>query len=287
MSSSAAHEPQSFKTPGPITAQLEVGFGTVLVRAGERAETTVLVQPGNAASDRDVQSAAQTQISLIGGQLIVRGPRGRNPFNKIGAVMVEVELPAGSEVQATTGLGDVHCEGALGDVHLKSALGNVTVERAGTAELRTATGTIRAHHLDGSVEVHGAGRVEIGHVGGDLTVKNVNGETEVGEVLGETKVKSSNGSFAMGTAHAGADVQSALGGIRIARLTRGVFDLRTSTGEIELGIPETTAAWLDVYAKAGLVRSDLPTSDAPSDKPDRAEVHANTSVGNITVTRAA
>ncbi|MFD6418778.1 DUF4097 domain-containing protein [Streptomyces sp. NPDC060194] len=287
MPSSATPEPQSFTTPGPITAQLEVGYGTVLVRAAERTETTVRVRPGNEADDRDVQSAAQTQVDLTGGRLTVRGPRGRNPFHKIGAVVVEVELPTGSEVQATTGLGDVHCEGTLGDVRLKSALGNVAVERAATAALRTATGTVRAQHLDGNVEVHGAGRVEIGYVGGNLAVTNVNGETEVGEVLGETKVKSSNGSFAMGTAHAGVDVRSALGGIRIARLTRGVIDLRTSTGEIELGVPETTAAWLDVHTRAGLVRNQLPAAGSPSDKPDRAEVHAHTSVGNITVTRAA
>ncbi|MFD3975909.1 DUF4097 domain-containing protein [Streptomyces cyaneofuscatus] len=287
MPSSATREPQSFETPGPITAQLEVGYGTVLVRAGERTETRVLVRPGNTASDRDVQSAAQTRVDLTGGRLTVRGPRGRNPFSKIGPIVVEVELPAGSEVHASSAFGDVHCEGPLGDVHLRSALGNVSVERAGTAELRTATGTIRAHHLEGDAEVHGAGRVVIDHVGGDLTVKNVNGETEIGEVLGETRVKSSNGSVTMGTAHAGVDVQSALGAIRIARLTRGVIDLGTATGEIELGIPETTAAWLDIHAEAGLVRNELPAADAPSDKPNRAEVHARTSVGNITVTRAA
>ncbi|MFI8164636.1 hypothetical protein ACIF6I_36250 [Streptomyces microflavus] len=55
----------------------------------------------------------------------------------------------------------------------------------------------------------------------------------------------------------------------------------------ELFSQETTAAWLDIHTKAGLVRNELPASEVPSDKPNRAEVHARTSVGNITVTRAA
>jgi hypothetical protein len=57
-------------------------------------------------------------------------------------------------------------------------------------------------------------------------------------------------------------------------------------GEIEVGVREGSAAWLDVKTKFGRVRNEMTTSDAPAEHADKVEVHANTAFGDVIVRRA-
>ncbi|MGW7594465.1 DUF4097 family beta strand repeat-containing protein, partial [Streptomyces rubiginosohelvolus] len=85
----------------------------------------------------------------------------------------------------------------------------------------------------------------IGTVAGAATVKNGNGDTVVGEVVGELRATSSNGLISVGLAHAGVDAKSANGSIRIDEAVRGQIGLQAATGDVEVGVRESTAAWLD------------------------------------------
>ncbi|MGW7516687.1 DUF4097 family beta strand repeat-containing protein [Streptomyces sp. NPDC054796] len=294
----------SFETPQPIIATLELDAGTARISAGKTTETVVEVLPRNGSDDKDVRSVQETQVTCSGGRLSVKTPKKRTPWNKPGAIEVSIELPAGSEVRATTGMGHLSCEGRLGDVALRTGLGDLQVDEAAGASLRTATGEIRLARSTGDVDVTGAGRVEIGTVDGAATVKNTNGSTRIDEVTGELKANASNGDISVGVAHsgvgakcangrvevgvahAGVDAASSNGGIRVGDATRGRIDLRTSVGDVEVGIHEGTAAWLDLDPKYGAVRNSLGTAAGPEDSDETVEVHARTSAGDIIIRRA-
>jgi DUF4097 and DUF4098 domain-containing protein YvlB len=294
----------AFETPEPISATLELEVGTARITAGKRTNTVVEVLPRNGSDDNDVRAVQQTQVTCSGGRLTVKTPRKRSLFGKPGAIEVSIELPAGSDVRGTSAMGSFYCEGRFGEAVLKTSLGDLQVDEVAGANLKTDHGDIRLARSTGDIEVIGSGRIEIGTVAGTATVKNGNGATEVGEVTGGLRTnaangdisvgiahssvgaKCANGRIAIGVAHAGVDAMSSNGGIRVGDITRGLVDLRTSIGDLEVGIHEGTAAWLDLNPKYGTVRNSLGSSAGPADSDETVEVHARTAVGDIIIRRA-
>ncbi|AXG79505.1 DUF4097 family beta strand repeat-containing protein [Streptomyces paludis] len=294
----------TYETPEPISATFELEAGTAHITAGKRTDTVVEVLPRNGSNENDVRAVQQTQVTYSGGRLTVRTPKKRSLFGKSGAIEVSVELPLGSDVRGTTAMGGFYCDGRLGEVTLKSALGDLQVEEAAGAGLKTDLGDIRLARSTGDIEVIGAGRIEVGTATGTATVKNGNGATRISEVTGELKIYAANGDVSVGVAHSGIDARSANGrievgvthagvtavsangGIRIDDAARGRIDLRTSVGELEVGVHEGTAAWLDVHTKFGTVRRELGSAAAPSDSDETVEVYARTAAGDIIIRRA-
>jgi hypothetical protein len=80
--------------------------------------------------------------------------------------------------------------------------------------------------------------------------------------------------------------RSANGDVSVADAVRGAAVLETSTGDIEIGIHEGTAAWLDINASAGRVHNALDATPAPGASDEKVEVRARTSIGNIVIRRA-
>lgn len=73
---------------------------------------------------------------------------------------------------------------------------------------------------------------------------------------------------------------------RVGEFGSGTVDLYTATGELEVGIPQGTAACLDAHTSTGRVHNYLEASDAP-EKTDRAvKVRARSHGGDILVRRA-
>jgi hypothetical protein len=62
--------------------------------------------------------------------------------------------------------------------------------------------------------------------------------------------------------------------------------LTTASGELEVGVREGTAAWLDVRTVAGRLRNSLETTEHPAAEEDRVSVRARTYDGDIVIRRA-
>ncbi|MFK8849998.1 DUF4097 family beta strand repeat-containing protein [Streptomyces sp. Ac-502] len=294
----------TFETPDPIIATLELECGTARITAGKRTDTVVEVLPRNGADDNDMRAVQQTQVTCSGGRLSVKTPKKRSLFGKPGAVEVSIELPAGSDVRGSTGLGHFHCEGRLGNVTLKTSLGDLQIDEATGGDLKTDLGDIRLDRSAGDVVITGAGRIEVGAVTGTATVKNGNGATRIAEAAGDLKVNAANGDISVGTARgsvgakcangrididvalAGVDASCSTGGIRVGDVVRGRIDLRTSLGDLAVGVHEGTAAWLDLNTKYGAVRNELDSAAGPADSDETVEVHARTETGDVIVRRA-
>ncbi|MFJ8312118.1 MULTISPECIES: DUF4097 family beta strand repeat-containing protein [unclassified Streptomyces] len=274
-----------FDTPEPISVTLEFEVGTARVTAGKRTATVVEVLPSSSADEADVLAAEQTKVTCSGGKLQVKGPRKRSLFGKAGSIEVSIELPAGSDVHGASSMADFTCAGVFGDVRFKTALGDIQIDEAAAVRLNTDHGDIRVDRVTGDAEVTGAGRIDVGEIAGTATVKNGNGETTVGEVTGDLRAKSSNGRISVGIAHAGVDAKSASGGIRVGEVARGQVVLQTAAGDLEIGIRESTAAWLDVNTRIGSVRNSIGASEGPASSDETVEVRARTGVGDIVIRR--
>ena len=77
--------------------------------------------------------------------------------------------------------------------------------------------------------------------------------------------------------------KSATGDVRLGEVARGSVVLETGLGDVAVGIPEGTAAWLDVSSTAGRVHNALDAADAPEPSAQTVEVRARTSVGDVVI----
>jgi DUF4097 and DUF4098 domain-containing protein YvlB len=243
-----------FDTPAPITLELELNVAEVRIDAGERAATVVDVRPGNPAKRDDVDAAERTQIEHSPGRVLVRTPktwRAYSPFGHGGTVEVRIELPAGSSVLVKSAMGSVRSTGDLGASQVKTGMGDITIESAAAARLTT-----------------GMGDVEIGRAAGPADLSTGTGDIRAGALRGTAVLK------------------NALGDVHVAEAVEGSVEARTGYGEIQVGIPDGTAAWLDLSTGYGQVHNGLDRSGAPEPGEESVQVRAHSGYGDITINRA-
>jgi DUF4097 and DUF4098 domain-containing protein YvlB len=277
----------TFDTPEPITATIDLAVGDVRITAGESGSTIVDLRPSDPSNADDVKAAELSRVEYANEALLVRTPKLRSYLSrKGGSVDVTVELPTGSQLHGTARLADFHCDGRLGDTRIKTGLGRIHLDAAGTLNLKTGMGDISVEHATGHAEVTtGSGDVRLGELHGSAVIKNSNGPTWVGVVDGDARLNAANGSIAVDLARAGVVAKSSIGAIRLSEVVRGSIVLETSAGDVEVGIREGTAAWLDVHTGVGHVRNALAASSAPEPSSETVEVRARTTVGDVVIRR--
>jgi hypothetical protein len=278
-----------FATPEPITAVIAVVVGDVRITASDRQNTVVTVLPSNATNRADVSAAENVRVERGADRLSVKSPRtwrSWSPFSAGGSVELEIALPAGSRLDGEATLAGFRCAGPLGDCRLTTQLGAIELEQAAAVSLTTAVGDITVERVSGDAELTtGSGAVRAGAIGGDAIIKNSNGDTRVNDINGELCVKTANGDIAAGHARGSVVAKTARGDIRLDRADRGSIVAETRIGAIEIGIPEGTAAWLDLHTQHGHLYNALAAAEPPKPDDERVEVRARTAVGDITIRR--
>lgn len=280
----------SFDTPRPIAVHVDLALGNVRVTASDRPDTVATVTPTDGTRAADVTAAADTRVEYVDGRLTVTTPRTWKRFSPLdngGSVQVAIDVPTGSDLEATTALGHIQLDGELGRCQLKTAMGNVRLDHATGLFLKTGFGDVAVDTVDGDADVHtGSGEVRIGRVAGSATVKNSNGATSIEAASGDVRVKAANGNISVAKADRSIVARTAAGSIAVGQLRRGTAVLATATGNVSCGITDGTAVSLDVRTKYGRISSALDSSDGPGGAADILDLHAHSSVGDITLFRA-
>ncbi|MRH86862.1 DUF4097 family beta strand repeat protein [Nocardia sp. SYP-A9097] len=158
----------TFATPQPIDITVDVPSGEVKVIAADRTDTIVQVRPADASKKEDVRLAQQVQVSFAAGSLTVTTPkswRTYSPFSGNPAIEVIIEVPTGSQLKASAGMGRLLSFGELGDCVLNIAAGDISVERT--------TGSVTAKTSKGDIRIGEATR-------GEMRLETSMGELEVG-----------------------------------------------------------------------------------------------------------
>ncbi|MGB3437954.1 MAG: DUF4097 family beta strand repeat-containing protein [Actinophytocola sp.] len=279
----------TFDTPEPIVANIEPVVGNVRVIASDRTDTTVDVRPSDESDASDVKAAELTRVEFSNGTLSVKAPRTRplDFSNKTRSIEVTIELPAGSEVLGSTGLGDLHGTGRLGRTRYKSGVGHVQLDHTGELHMHTGAGNVVVGQVTGNAELStSSGQLRLDSVSGTGVLKNSNGATTIGAAGGSLRVRSANGDIIVEHAEDGVEAKTANGSVRVLDAVRGTVVLETAMGDVELGIREGSAAWLDVKTRFGRVDNQMDAATAPEGATDKVEVRANTSFGDITIHRS-
>jgi hypothetical protein len=277
----------TFDTPELISATIDVAIGDVRISAGDRGATVVEVHPSDATNEEDVKAAELTRVEYENEQLLVKAPKLRSWLSRSGgSIDVTIELPVGSHVHGALGVGDFDCDGRLGDCQIKTGLGRIRLDRAAKLNLKTGAGDITVDRATGDAEVTaGSGDVRLRELDRSAVIKSSNGDTWVGAAGGDLRLNAANGNIAVDLAHASVAAKSANGDVRLGDVVRGSVVLETKIGDLEVGIREGTAAWLDVNSRFGHLHNALDAADVPETSAETVEVRARTSVGEIVIRR--
>jgi DUF4097 and DUF4098 domain-containing protein YvlB len=280
----------TFDTPAPISAQIELGVGDLRVVASQRNNTVVAVRPTNPAKPTDVAAAEQTRVEYANGNLLIKAPKGWRQYSFRGgseSVDVEIELPAGSRVQAEAGVAAFRCQGLLGESRFKTGVGDVQLEQVGAVQVKTGGGDITVDRASGHVEITtGSGAVRVAAIDADAVIKDANGDIWVGEVSGDLRASASNGEISVDRAGSTVVAKTANGDVRLGEVAHGAVTAQTASGSLEIGVRDGVAAWLDLRTHYGTVYNNLSTAEAPATGDTTVEVRARTAFGDITVRRS-
>jgi hypothetical protein len=275
----------TFATPGPIAATVQVAGAQVRVAASDRTDTVVLVEPINEASPSDVKVASKTKVDFAAGQLTVKTTVSGN---KNGSVAITIGLPADSRLVTNLAYSSIHADGPLGECELHMASGLAQLDRIGALQANIAGGEVAIGHIAGRAAIDGgAFAVRIGEVGGPVRMASSRGRAWIGHAAADLELSSGSGGFDVDRADGSVNATTGDGAIRIGWLTRGRAELTNGSGNIEVGISEGTAAYLDVNSERGSVRNSVAPPES-ADAPDtEVTVHARTRYGDIIIQRAA
>ena len=145
---------QSFATPAPIAAVLDVPAGRIQFIAGERADTVVEVRPADPGRSGDVRAAEQTTVTYADGALrIESSPPSNRLLGPTGSVEVTVQLPAGSRIEGRTASTELRGVGRLGEVSFEGAYRLVKIDEAASLRLTVIDGDVEVGRLTGSAEI--------------------------------------------------------------------------------------------------------------------------------------
>ncbi|MFJ8195073.1 DUF4097 family beta strand repeat-containing protein [Streptomyces sp. NPDC096094] len=177
---------QTFSTPAPISAVLDIPAGRIRFIAADRADTTVEVLPADASNGRDVKAAEQTSVEYGDGVLRVETTVKNRLLGSSGSVEVTVQLPADSRIEAKAASAEFRGVGRLGDVAYESSHGSVKLDEAATARLTTLAGDVSVGRLDGPAEISTAkGDIRIAEAAhGTVVLRTEAGEVSVGAAHG-------------------------------------------------------------------------------------------------------
>lgn len=250
-----------FDTPSPVRLHVELGRGSVTVRATDTTTTEVTVT-GPLAEDVVVEHR--------GDEVDIVGPKERGSFSSSREYAdVTVTVPVESTLSVRTGSADVVAEGVYGHAVIQTGSGDVALGTVrGEARLKTGSGTVDVLAVDGNLAVTtGSGDVRLARHGGAAIVKTGSGSAHVAEAGPDLAVRTGSGT------------------VTIDRSTHGRLSGKSGSGDVRVAIPAGTPVWTDLRTGSGRIRSDLPSTGAPQEGQEYVELRATTGSGDIVLAR--
>jgi DUF4097 and DUF4098 domain-containing protein YvlB len=163
---------------------------------------------------------------------------------------------------------------ATGDLDVKTPLADLTVD--------TAAGDVDAGDITGDLIAKSAsGDIRAGAVGGRVEIAAASGDIVVGSVVGDASIKSAAGDLRIGAIGGMADLKSASGDVAVDTFTGDVFNAKTLSGDVVVGVTAGRTFDVSFQALSGDVRTDFPVGESTGAAP--ASLSITTMSGDITV----
>ncbi|MGW5556018.1 DUF4097 family beta strand repeat-containing protein [Micromonospora sp. NPDC003944] len=178
---------QTFDTPAPISAVLDIPAGRIQFIAANRADTVVDVLPTDPSKSRDTRAVEQTTVTYTDGVLRIAAS---TPDNRLvgpsGSLQVTVQLPADSRIEARAASAELRGVGRLGDIAFEGAYHQIKIDEAASLRLTAVDGDVEVGRLNGPAEISTArGDIRITEAAhGTVVLTTQSGDISVGAAPG-------------------------------------------------------------------------------------------------------
>ena len=256
---------------------IDIGIvsGEIVVTAWARPEAKVYASTERGWLDAQMSSHRIT--------LRTRSDRGHS-----GDTRVEIMVPVGTHVQASSVSGSVRITGTAGEVDAGTVSGSVEVtDAADRVTVHTVSGKVRATKL--------RGRVRLGTTNNSIEAEDVVGDLSAGSVSGRITLMGVTSSHVSAETVAGTVTYE--GSIDPA----GSYELSTHSGSVHMSIPDGSSADLELETFSGRISSTFPITLQPGEISSMARhgkkmvfaigkggarITASTFSGNITIDKS-
>ena len=277
----------TFETPGPVDLQVELQQGQLTVVAEDTAVTTVDLRPAG-----DDSAAAElidgARVEQRGNAVVVLVPKGKGGlFRNTAGVEARIVVPTDSAARLETASADIDTHGRLGSVAVQTGSGDVSLDQTADVVIRTGSGDVRLDRCNGSCSVKsGSADVSLGSVQGDADISSGSGDVEIESVGAKCRVKTGSGDLVLHQAGDAVDAMAGSGDLVLKHVDHGRVKAKTGSGDVAIGVAGGTAAYLDIMAVTGDVRSDLDASEAPQPDDLTVDINIQSGTGDVVLQRA-
>lgn len=260
-----------FPCSDPVDITVDGWSSGSVVVAGEPTSTvSVEVVPTHRNADT-AELLAAVQVAFDDGHLLVRGPR-LSSFRRRKGLDLTIKAPAGSGCAVSTASADLGCIGELGALTSRTASGDVTAELVtGEVHVQSASGDVLLNQADG-----------------DVTISTASGDIQASQIGGDAKINTASGDVVIASCGASVTAHTASGDLHLGAVGAGRFELRSASGDLQVGVVPGLGVYLDLTSTSGSISSDLEPSDGggPESGEAAVQISCRTLSGDIRITRA-
>jgi len=284
---------KTFETPGSVRLSVEIHAGLVVVTVGATDRTLVSIEADAPGAEELVRRATVECRSTGNRQFVtVKLPQvyGIRLLRR-NAVTVRVEVPDGTQVAVATASANMEINGPVGEVEFKTASGNASIDDVvADVTTKTASGNITIGNVGGGIRAHTvSGDLRCSSVAGAALFSATSGNLELGAAGSRVEVKVTSGDVRLGDLANGAQVMNVSGNVRVLALGEGTLQVRSVSGDVAVGVAKGVDLHVDVETASGIVHSDIPLDDVPSEglRPEtRVDLSVRSVSGNVEIGRA-
>ena len=250
---------------GPTQLYLTNGSGNIHIQAGAPGQVQIHgdFRVGSwpfANPRRRVADIEQNPPIRQDGSLIRIGFPGYRAGNL--SIDYSIEVPADTEVHATSGSGNCRVENVAGPVTVSSGSGNLhAIGIQGDLHFTAGSGDVRVDTVKGSADVtDGSGEVVLRSIGGRVRVLDGSGDITLTDPAGPASLHTGSGNVRVTSASADLRIRSGSGDTTVSGspASGAYWEMHSGSGDVTLAVPTDASFRLDAETHFGSIRSGVP-----------------------------
>lgn len=173
-----------------------------------------------------------------------------------------IEAPRDTEISSDVLSGSQSIRNVRGPLKVESASGSIDVDHIEKqTQLSTLSGSILASDINDDLRANSAsGSVVASNIKGDVRISALSGSTQIKKPGGRVEASSASGTVDVEGANKDVRAHAASGEVKVEGDpgSNSYWDLKTTSGLVQLGVPKNANFHLAADAVSGAIKADIP-----------------------------
>jgi DUF4097 and DUF4098 domain-containing protein YvlB len=256
---------RTLSVTGPIRIELNGASGDVSISGGSNGKVHIHAEArasgfGFDSPEKRVNEIVNNPPIEQHGDVIRIGQELRH-FRGV-SISYVIEAPRDTEISSDVLSGSQSIHNVRGPIKVESASGSIDVDHIEKqTQLSTLSGSILASDINDDLHANSAS--------GSVIASNIKGDVRISAFSGSTQIKKPGGRVEASSASGTVDVEGAKKDVRAHAVSGQVkiegdpgsnsyWDLKTTSGLVQLGVPKNANFHLAADAVSGAIKADIP-----------------------------